>query len=363
MVKKEIKSMKSVKGNPRAKTKKGVKKNRPQKQHNPNKLSHGILKSTDPKDLRAELERIEELNSKRPAKDLKNKEKRRELLYLRNSMKNRIKAKLRRRTQKAKEEMGDDYNDEAPKTKTIESMREKDDTFVDLENDEELKEEVENDEYTDYFNKTYDPQILITTSIKHTGAIFRFVKEVKDIIPNVYFYPRKKFNLKDIVEMAKGKGFTDIIVVYERLRKPYRMTVTHLNDGPTAEFKISNVVYHNEIEDCARNTNHNPELIFKNFKTKTGFRLSRILNALFPHTPEMNGRQVITFHNQRDFIFFRFHRYIFNEEFKSVSLQEIGPRFCLRLLSIQKGTFDSQFGEYEWYYKNKMGVRRRKFNI
>lgn len=29
--------------------------------------------------------------------------------------------------------------------------------------------------------------------------------------------------------------------------------------------------------------------------------------------PEFNGRQVVTFHNQRDYIFVRFHRYIFAE--------------------------------------------------
>jgi len=54
---------------------------------------------------------------------------------------------------------------------------------------------------------------------------------------------------------------------------------------------------------------------------------------------------------------------MFSEEFDKVHLQEIGPRFTLRLLSIQKGTFDNQFGEYEWLYKNKMGVRRRKFHL
>ena len=30
---------------------------------------------------------------------------------------------------------------------------------------------------------------------------------------------------------------------------------------------------------------------------------------------------------------------------------------------IQEGTFDTQFGEYEWSYKDNMGVRRRKFYL
>jgi ribosome production factor 1 len=69
------------------------------------------------------------------------------------------------------------------------------------------------------------------------------------------------------------------------------------------------------------------------------------------------------FHNQRDYIFFRYYRYIFTEEFKNVNLQEIGPRFVMRLLSIQRGVFNPQFGEYEWVYKDKMGVKRRKFYL
>lgn len=63
-------------------------------------------------------------------------------------------------------------------------------------------------------------------------------------------------------------------------------------------------------------------------------------------------------HNQRDFIFFRHHRYIFDEEFKSVNLQEIGPRFTLRLEKLQHGTFDNQFGEMEWLSKADMYVKR-----
>jgi ribosome production factor 1 len=317
------------------------------------------LKSNNINDLETELQRISESNKKHPASGMKNKEKRRELVLMRNQTKKRLQSKLRRQKQKKREETGEE---EVVKVKTIDNQREKDDTYVD-QNDEELKQETQNDEYTSYFNKEYDPQILITTSIRHTGAIYRFIRELKETLPNSYFYYRKKIALKEMIESAKAKGFTDIIVVYERLRKPYRLLLSHLPDGPTCEFKISNVIYHDEIEDNAKNTGFAPELIFKNFDTKLGFRLSRILQSIFPPSPQIEGRQVVTFHNQRDFIFFRHHRFIFSEEFDKVHLQEIGPRFCLRLLSIQKGTFDNQFGEYEWFYKNKMGVKRRKFYL
>ena len=47
---------------------------------------------------------------------------------------------------------------------------------------------------------------------------------------------------------------------------------------------------------------------------------------------------------------FYFDRYIFKNK-KKVGLQEIGPRFTLKLRSIQKGTFNTKYGEYEWIHK------------
>lgn len=56
-------------------------------------------------------------------------------------------------------------------------------------------------------------------------------------------------------------------------------------------------------------TDHHPEVILNNFTTRLGHSIGRLFAALFPQDPQFVGRQVATFHNQRDFIFFRFHRY------------------------------------------------------
>jgi ribosome production factor 1 len=101
----------------------------------------------------------------------------------------------------------------------------------------------------------------------------------------------------------------------------------------------------------------------KNFDTRLGQRLGRMLAAIFPQNPDFRGRNVITFHNQRDFMFFRHHRYIFNEKLDRVSLQEIGPRMTLKLMSVQHGTFDPKFGNYEYMYHPRMQVSRKKFFI
>lgn len=114
--------------------------------------------------------------------------------------------------------------------------------------------------------------------------------------------------------------------------------------------------------------------------TRLGHSVGRMLASLFHFEPQFKGRKVVTFHNQRDYIFFRHHLYvyyndnyfqilifniIFRYEFKNeskVAIRELGPRFTLKLRSLQRGTFDSKFGEYEWILKrHEHGINRRKF--
>ena len=44
-------------------------------------------------------------------------------------------------------------------------------------------------------------------------------------------------------------------------------------------------------------------------------------------------------------------------------MQEIGPRFALKLKSLQKGVFDNKFGELEFQGKAEMYVSRKKFYL
>ena len=312
-------------------------------------------------ELEQELGKIEEINSKSDKTSTKNRLKRVELVMKRNHEKKVLKGQIRRRRQETRENEGDEAVP-TKKTITIDNAREHDKTYI-SKDDQEMVEEDQNDEFADYFRGEVEPQILLTTSIKHTGSIFKFIKELREVIPNCDFFPRNKYNLKEIIEQAKGEGYTAVIVVYERVKKPYRLMISHLPNGPTAEFKLSNIVYHEQLKNKSKMSDFNPELILKNFSTKNGHRTERIINALFPRREELKGRRVVTFHNPRDYIFFRHHHYQFNESFKRVHLAEIGPRFTMRLLSIQKGTFDNEFPEYEYFYKDKMGVKRRKFYL
>ena len=77
-------------------------------------------------------------------------------------------------------------------------------------------------------------------------------------------------------------------------------------------------------------------MILNNFTTLLGNSVGRLFGSLFPPQPQFRGRQVVTLHNQRDFLFFRRHRYMFASA-TSARLQEIGPRFTLKLRWLRKG--------------------------
>lgn len=117
-------------------------------------------------------------------------------------------------------------------------------------------------------------------------------------------------------------------------------------------------------KDYREISKHRPEVVLNQFTTRLGLTIGRMLGAIFHYNPEFKGRRVVTFHNQRDYIFFRHHRYQFDKDGKRTKLMELGPRFTLRLRSLQKGTFDSKYGDYEWIIAGKrhsMETSRRKF--
>ena len=101
------------------------------------------------------------------------------------------------------------------------------------------------------------------------------------------------------------------------------MLLSVLPNGPTAQFKVSNVLLGKEIYNHGVKTDHLPEIVLNNFSTRLGHRVGRFLGSLFPHRPEFEGRTVCTFHNQRDFVFVRHHRYAFTEKMDRANLQEV----------------------------------------
>ncbi|KAJ3112270.1 argininosuccinate synthetase [Phlyctochytrium bullatum] len=306
----------------------------------------------------------------RQTSDIRNKQKREEVYHKIKAQKGQEKLKRRQKIKKD-EEKNPELKRERLKENlpvTIDNSREGDETIVD--DDDEILEAEETDEFADYF-LGLPPKILITTSRRATPKTYDFVNEFITIFPDAQFVKRgPQFEIKKIVEIATKREFTDVIIVNESNKQPSNVvssfslsqldaiTVIHLPKGPTAYFKLSSVKLNREIQTAlveprqghARLGPEKPELILNNFNTRLGHTVGRMLAALFPQVPEFKGRQVATFHNQRDFIFFRRHRYIFRNG-ERCDLQEIGPRFTLKLKWLQKGTFDTKYGEYEWLFK------------
>ncbi|KAM3914455.1 ribosome production factor 1 [Leptodactylus fuscus] len=294
--------------------------------------------------------------------EIKNKQ-RRHFMFMKLKMeKRKEKLALRKKRKKEREALGDKAPPKAV-PKTIENQRVYDETTVDPA-DEEVAYDEATDEFAPYFNRQTTPKILITTSDRPRGRTVRFTEQLSSIIPNSHVYYRRGLALKKIIPQCIAKEFTDLIVINEDRKIANGLILSHLPDGPTAHFKMSNVRLRKEIKRKGKEpTEHQPEVILNNFTTRLGHSIGRMFASLYPHDPHFTGRQVATFHNQRDYIFFRYHRYIFKSE-KKVGIQELGPRFTLKLRSLQKGTFDSKYGEYEWVHKrHEMDSNRRKFHL
>ncbi|TGZ51014.1 probable ribosome production factor 1 [Temnothorax longispinosus] len=278
-------------------------------------------------------------------------------------MKERAKAK--KQAKKARIQEG------APKQvpHTLESLREKDETTIvgdlDDEANEELKAECEHDEFAAYYKQEYEPKVLITYADNPNRKTRIFGRELTRMIPNSISLYRNRSGVKKMVKSAIARNFTDIVIVNEDQCKPNGMLIIHLPDGPTAHFKLSNVKLTTDLKRSHKEiTEHRPEVILNNFTTRLGFTIGRMLGALFHYQPEFKGRRAVTFHNQRDYIFFRHHRYEFNLKTGKPRLRELGPRFTLKLRSLQHGTFDSKYGDYEWIIQGRrhdMETSRRKF--
>lgn len=287
---------------------------------------------------------------------IKNKQKRQQLFAELKDQKNRERHTMRR--ERAKVERDDEDAKEKRLAEnvpdTIESMRVYDET---------INKEIEGDEedLMQFFNTSNGepPKILLTTNVNARKKAYEFANVLIEVLPNVTFIKRKfGFKLKEIVDICKRRGFTDLVIINEDKKKVTGLTFMHLPEGPSFYFKISSYVEVQKISGHGRPTSHIPELILNNFQTRLGKTVGRLFQSIFPQNPDFEGRQVITLHNQRDYIFFRRHRYVFRDEEK-VGLQELGPQFTLKLRRLQRGIKE----ETEWEHKPEMDKEKKKFYL
>lgn len=137
------------------------------------------------------------------------------------------KAKARKQAKKARIQEG------GPKQipHTIESLREKDETMIigDLEDEAnlELKVECQNDEFAAYYRQDYEPKVLITYVDNPNRKTRIFGRELTRIVPNSISLYRNRSGVKKIVRSAIARNFTDIIIVNEDQCKPSILFITY----------------------------------------------------------------------------------------------------------------------------------------
>lgn len=230
----------------------------------------------------------------------------------------------------------------------------------------------------------HPPKVLVTTSIN--SRLKAEAQVLTSFFPNSHFVPRNthfhshKYSVREIASFASNRQYTCLVILNEDLKRPSGLDVVHLPDGPMFHFSISNWIDAKRLPGHGNNTGHDPELILNGFRTPLGLLTAHLFRTLFPPQPELVGRTVVTLHNQRDYIFVRRHRYVFRDKRqteKSVQgtdgkpiqgvedvrtgLQELGPRFTLKLRRIDKGIQRSSGQEWEW--KGKSEKVRTRFQL
>jgi ribosome production factor 1 len=305
-------------------------------------------------------------------KHIKNKQMRQEFLAKQRHEKAKAKRKVKDKKKREREQMereeeqGDKDvvvgDSSAPKRqrrvlpkgvpKTVENMRVYDEQLV-RGDDQEVLREMATDEFSSFFDRgDAKPKVMLTSSIRPCATTKRFMSELTHVIPGARWFHRRTFDIKMIVKGAIDRRYTDILLVNEDQKAMNMLVHIHLPCGPSAYYALSSVTFERQLRGRGRATKHAPELILNNFNTRLAHTVGRMLSSLFPKAPEFHGRRVVTFHCQRDFVFFRHHRYIFDDD-KTARLQECGPRFTLKLRRIQRGLFDPQNAEWIWIWKPK----------
>ncbi|KAI1429314.1 Brix-domain-containing protein [Xylaria sp. FL1777] len=230
-------------------------------------------------------------------------------------------------------------------------------------------------------SRPQEPKILITTGLDAT--IHHVAHQFEGIIPNSKYIRRSahkyghKYSVREIAKFAEARGFSSLLVIREDNKRPIGLDIIDIPSKITFHFSISSWVEGRKLPGHGNATSHIPELLLNNFSTPLGLVTAKVLQTLFP-TPELAGRH-------RDYIFFRRHRYIIREkrateksvvgadgqEMKGVEnirvgLQELGPRFTLKLRRIDKGigrAGSDPTDPTHWQWQAKMEKNRKRFNL
>lgn len=282
------------------------------------------------------------------------------------------------------EEDDDETPKKSKKADTAQSKRAPSPSAASTATNLELTPEFLQAKFPTLFTPPQEPKILVTTSIN--SNLHDEAQLLTTMFPNSTYIRRSahrfghKYSVREISKFAANRGYTSVVVLMEDQKKPVGLDIVHLPEGPMFHFSISNWIEGKKLPGHGNPTNHFPELILNNFRTPLGLLTAHLFRTMFPPQPEFQGRQVITLHNQRDYIFVRRHRYVFRDKRtteKSITttdgkpmkgvedirtgLQELGPRFTLKLRRVDRGI--QRASGQEWQWKGKQDKARTRFQL
>ncbi|KAK3996764.1 anticodon-binding protein [Cladorrhinum sp. PSN332] len=220
------------------------------------------------------------------------------------------------------------------------------------------------DEYSE-LSGIVDPRVLVTTSRDPSSRLQSFSKEIRLMFPTGIRLNRGNLVLPELVRSCQAERLSDVVLLHEHRGTPTAITISHLPHGPTLMCSLHNVVLRADLPRSLAGTVSEayPHLIFEGFTTKTGLRVKKILQHLFPPrdgtNPKDAGSRVITFVNQDDCIEVRHHVYV-RTGYQSVELSEVGPRFTMRPFQITQGTLENKDADSEWHLTQYTRTSRKK---
>lgn len=151
------------------------------------------------------------------------------------------------------------------------------------------------------------PKVLITTSINST--LHKEAEILMSLFPNSEYIRRSRhqyghrYSVREICKFAYNREYTAVLVLNEDQKKPNRLTMVHLPDGPTLTYSVNNWLPGSKLPGHGNAQDEfYPELLLNNFKSTLGLLSAKSFQTLFPPQPDIQARQVVTLHNQRMYI-------------------------------------------------------------
>ena len=95
------------------------------------------------------------------------------------------------------------------------------------------------------------------------------------MFPNAVRFNRGAYKVRELMEVAERKSFTDVVIVHEHRGEPDGLIICHMPIGPTIFFGIQNATLRHDLNIKAKAMSEAaPHLIFDNMNSRLGERVT-----------------------------------------------------------------------------------------